>query len=87
MTELLADLRHLLEMPEAYEPTYADLLEAVEASCIWAIAEHDNLGTFHQKMGLRDYAEWCCDKALGRPHDEEWRGVPQIVIDLKSIRP
>lgn len=35
-------------------------------------------------MDVCSYAEWCCDKALGRPHAEEWEGVPRIVIELKS---
>ena len=72
--------KHLIEMPEGFKPSYEDLLEAVEASCLWAIAEQRSLGSFHTRMDLCSYAEWCCDKALGRPHKEEWEGVPQLIL-------
>lgn len=76
------NVRDLVEMPEGFKPGYADLLEAVEASCIWAILENENpkrVG-FSTMMDVCSYAEWCCDKALGRPHKEEWEGVPHIVL-------
>ena len=71
----------LLAMPEGFTPSYDNLLEAVKASALWSIAKHNNLGSFHTKVDLCSYAEWCCDKALGRPHDEEWTGVPRIVLE------
>jgi hypothetical protein len=80
----LDDVKHLIEMPEGFKPSYEDLLEAVEASCIWAILEHDNLGTFYDRMDLCSYAEWCVDKALGLPHDDEWAGVPRLVLARKD---
>ena len=73
----------ILAEPEDFVPTYDDLLEAVRASAHWADAEQQTLGTFDMRMNLCSYAEWCCDKALGRPHDEEWTGVPHIVLEAK----
>lgn len=78
------DLRDLIEMPEGFKPGYGNLLEAVRASCLWAIAEQRTLGSFHDRMDLCSYAEWCCDKALGRPHAEEWEGVPRLILERKS---
>ena len=69
-----------LAEPKGFTPSYDDLLEAVRASCFWAEAENQHLGTFDDRMNLGSYAEWCCDKALGRPHSEEWEGVPRIVL-------
>lgn len=70
----------LLAMPAGFVPSYADLLEAVKASCLWALAEQEHLGSFNTRLDLCSYAEWCCDRALGRPHDSEWHGVPRIVL-------
>ena len=61
-----------------------DLAEAVRACLFWFQAEHSGFGTFYERMGLCDYAEWCCRKALGFPHDPEWKGVPTITIALKE---
>jgi hypothetical protein len=79
----LDDVKHLIEMPEGFKPSYEDLLEAVEASCIWAILEHENpkCVSFADMMDVCSYAEWCCDKALGRPHTDEWEGIPRIVLE------
>jgi hypothetical protein len=80
----LDNVKHLLEIPEGFKPSYDDLLEAVEASCIWAILEGENpkrVG-FNTMIDVCSYAEWCCDKALGRPHSDEWEGVPRIVLEL-----
>lgn len=74
----------LLAMPAGFRPSYADLLEAVKAYKFWDIAEHHNLGTFHDKMDLCSYAEWMGDKALGRAHKQEWAGVPRLVLTLKE---
>ena len=70
----------ILNEPVGFVPSYDDLLEAVRATCFWHEAEHQTLGTFYDRMDLCHYAEWCCDKALSRPHAEEWQGVPQIVL-------
>lgn len=77
-----AEREAVLAAPHGYEPSYADLLEAVKAYMLWHIAEDKNLGTFHAKMDLCSYSEWAAKKALGLPHEPEWRGVPHIVITM-----
>ena len=72
--------KDVLAEPEGFVPDYDELLEAVRASAFWAEAEHQTLGSFYDRMDLCAYAEWCCGKALGRPHDDEFRGVPQIIL-------
>ena len=60
------------------------LIQALEAHEAWAKAEHDSLGSFHQRMDLCSYAEFLTDKALahvrGERFDKEWQGVPQLII-------
>lgn len=77
-----AEREAVLAAPHGYAPPYDDLLEAVKAYMLWQIAEDKNLGTFHAKMDLCSYAEWAGKKALGLPHDPEWKGVPRIVITM-----
>lgn len=74
----------VLAVPHGYVPSYDDMLEAVEAYVLWNIAEDKNIGTFHEKMDLYSYAKWAGNKALGLPHDSEWRGVPSIVITMRD---
>ncbi len=56
-----------------------ELRQAAEAMVLWFDAEGKNLGTFHQKMDLCKYSEWCARKALGQEVGE-FEGVPQLVI-------
>ena len=77
-----AEREAVLAAPHGYAPSYDDLLEAVKAYMLWHIAEDKNLGTFQAKMDLFIYAEWAGKKALGLPHEPEWKGVPRIVITM-----
>ena len=77
---LLRDV--LLGTPTWHVYSYPDMLEAVKAYMIWNLAEDKNLGTFQDKMDMCSYAEWAGKKALGLPHDKEWKGVPRIAISL-----
>lgn len=73
----------VLKMPEGYEPTYEQLLDAVKAYKLWDLAEENNLGSFSDKMNLCSYAQWAADRALGRAHAKEWTPVPQITLQFK----
>ena len=79
-----AEREAVLDAPAGYAPSYADLLEAVKAYKIWDMAEEKNLGSFHDKMDLCSYAQWAGNKALGLPHEPEWRGVPRLTITLSG---
>lgn len=61
------------------------LREALEACELWHRAETETLGTFHDRMELCSYSEWITKKALGLPCDEEWEGVPRIVLHFTAI--
>jgi len=62
-----------------------EMQAALEAHAAWADAEHESpkmSTTFHERMDLCSYSEWLTDKALGRPHDENWHGVPRLILDF-----
>ena len=75
-----ADVESLLAMPDGFRPSYDDLLEAVRAYKLWDICEEEHLSTFHGRMDICSYAQWAGDRALGRPHDAKWCGVPWLVL-------
>jgi len=60
------------------------LIQALEAHELWAKAEHEHLGTFHERMDLCSYAEFMTEKALahvrGEAFAKEWVGVPRLII-------
>ena len=62
-------------------PVPPDFARAVEAMVLWFDAENDDLGTFHDKMDLCKYAEWCARRALGQEVGE-FEGVPRLVLVL-----
>jgi hypothetical protein len=62
------------------------LVKALEAHALWAKAENEHLGTFHERMDLCSYAEFMTEKALahvrGELFEKEWQGVPRIIITV-----
>ena len=76
----------------AAETHLAELVEACEAFALWMSSEKlKEKYDFYDRMNLCDYAEFLNRKALakvrGEEFDETWEGVPQILIDLRTLMP
>lgn len=76
--------KELLNEPEGHKHDKELLLEAVRANMLWFIAETDGLGSHTDRMNLCSYAQWTARRALGLPHAEEWRCVPQLIFTFNK---
>ena len=66
--------------------TAPGLRKACEAMVRWFDAENQTLGTFHDRMDLCKYAEWCTRRALGEDVGD-FEGVPQLLLILNQEAP
>lgn len=55
--------------------------QAITAIVQWFDAERMNLGSFHDRMELCNYAEWLARKAAGQDVGE-YHGIPKITIHM-----
>lgn len=74
---LAAEVRRLREENAA-------LRHASQANLDWHESENKSLGTFWERVELCDYSQWCAKKALGLPCDEEYPGIPKLVLVRKE---
>ena len=73
---------------KAIKEAAPELLEVCIAMACWFKAEDETLGTFHDRMDLCSYAEFLTRRALakvnGAMFNEEWTGVPQLILTIGS---
>lgn len=60
-------------------------VKALRAHRAWDLAERTNIGTFHDRMELCNYAQWLTEKTLrlidGEPEGEPFEGVPRLLLN------
>ena len=82
-----ADAQRIVDALNALVPggEVERLREACRACEEWHRAESEGLGTFHDRMDLCSYSEWATKRALGLPCDDEWKGVPRLVLKFNEM--